>query len=183
MKIILSNLSQNNLIQSPVSFTETLSIYKKEDTSPIVCPYLDTDGNCLIIYQLTDVPHYPSRKQCVGCQRCPKPQSVNEITTAISNKILMEQGLSTLHSIGHGPGTRLANTISWFFRSSPGCNCGDRAEIMDAWGKEGCKRNKSQIVHWLYESAHLKNIPITRGAIEIIIDILLSLPYTERPRN
>jgi hypothetical protein len=146
--------------------------------SSLICKHLD-DDNCLIIYQITSTPHYPTPEECAGCSRCASPQTINEVTTSIANKILIEQNKPTLYTIGHGPGTRLARTISWFMKVPPDCDCEDRSRIMDAWGVEGCRLNKKTIVHWLDESAHLMNIRTTRMAIELIVNILLSTPYSE----
>lgn len=141
------------------------------------CKHLDTDMSCLIIRQLTGEEHLPSQKECRACSLCHDSQTVNEITSSLANKILIELDRPTLYKIGSGPGTRLKKTISWFHSMPPGCDCEDRAKIMDAWHVEGCNRNIRTIVHWLNESAHLANINITRSAIEMIVHILLKTPY------
>lgn len=141
------------------------------------CKYLDTDSSCLIVYQLTGEPFYPSQKECGACSKCHNPQTVNEITSSLANQILIELDRPTLYKIGHGPGTRLKKTISWFIDKGTCDSCEARSKVMDAWHIEGCKRNTKTIVHWLAESAHLNNIRTTRGAIEMIVYILLKLPY------
>lgn len=140
-----------------------------------MCPNKDIEGYCVLITQITTEEYYPTQEDCRSCSQCDKPQTINELTTLVSNRILTELGRPTLYK-GLGPGTRLARIIKWFKRKPPDCDCEDRAAIMDAWGIEGCRLNKKTIVHWLEESAHAADKPLTRLAIEGIITALLAFP-------
>ena len=152
------------------------------------CKHLDTDKSCLIIKQLTGEEHLPSQEECRACSNCHGPQTINEITTSISNSILIEESRPTLYKISKttsskwiqmsdGPGTRLKKTISWFINTGTCDGCEERSKIMDTWHVEGCNKNIKTIVHWLDESAHLANMNISRSAIEMIVYILLKTPY------
>lgn len=156
---------------------KTKEYYHKSSVIMNKCKHLDEDESCLIIKQLTGEEHYPSQKECVACSRCHEPQTVNEITSALSNKILIKLDRPTLYKIGHGPGTRLKKSIAWFIDKGTCDGCEEKSKIMDAWGVAGCKRNTKTIIHWLAESAHLNNINITRIAIEMILIVLLNSPY------
>ena len=146
------------------------------------CEHLDTDGSCLVIVQLTGEQYNPSQKECGACSKCHEPCTVNEITSTISNGILIELDRPTLYKIGHGPGTRLKKSIKWLVNKDACDGCDERSKIMDAWGVEGCKRNTKTIVHWLHESAQMNNISITRMAIEMLVVTLLNTPYYKQEK-
>jgi len=142
------------------------------------CKHLDTTGDCLLISQIVGEPYVPSQEECRACSRCKPPQEINDLTVLVSNRILEELDKPTLYK-GAGPGTRLAKTIAWFSKIPPDCDCADRAAIMDAWGVEGCKRNKRIIVHWLEESAHMIGMRVSRLTIEALVTVLLATPYNQ----
>jgi hypothetical protein len=51
---------------------------------------------------------------------------------------------------GRGPGTELRKVLERFGIPEPaGCACATRAAQMDAWGVEGCRRHRAEIVAWL----------------------------------
>lgn len=136
------------------------------------CKYFDTNEVCIIVQQLTNDYRYPTPEECSFCTRSEPGQSVNIVTLSISNRMLAEKNLPTLHT-GPGPGTRLKKILDWWISTDPDCGCEDRALIMDAWGVEGCIINKRLIVMWLKESANLKGLRIPRQAIEFAVDALL----------
>lgn len=139
---------------------------------PEPCEYQDIDGKCLIITQLTGTEYYPTCEDCTLCCLDKKPRAVNTITRHISNNILREQGLPLLQE-KQRPGSNLAWTISWFVNKPRDCQCPTREEIMNAWGYEGCKRNKKTIHHWLRESAHANNIRVPDRIITLLIKLLI----------
>jgi hypothetical protein len=111
----------------------------------------------------------------LSCSKCIKyspPQEINDYTKCIASEILVQKNLPPLYT-GNGPGTRLKNLLYWFVDAPPGCDCASRAAIMDAWGVVGCRHNKNQIIHWLYESAQLKGIRVTKTSISALVESVL----------
>ena len=59
-----------------------------------------------------------------------------------------------------GVGGKLKAILGWFFiRSTPGCQCEDRARIMDERGPQWCRDNLETIVGWLKEEANRRGLP------------------------
>lgn len=55
---------------------------------------------------------------------------------------------------GYGPGTELKRLIaSLGINPSPSCDCNAKARQMDAWGVEGCKKNRDQIVQGIRDNS------------------------------
>lgn len=55
---------------------------------------------------------------------------------------------------GFGPGTELKAILRDVgITNQPGCDCNQKAEVMDRWGVSGCKDNYAQIVKWMREGA------------------------------
>lgn len=136
------------------------------------CSKLDTDGRCLIITQLTNSDYYPTDEDCTLCCLDKNPQTINTWTRHLSNNILRQQGLPLLQE-KERPGSTLAWWLSWFIVKPTDCNCATREEIMNAWGYEGCRRNRKIIHHWLRESAHQNNIKVSDRTISLILIGLL----------
>ncbi len=177
------------------------------------CKYLD-EGQCLVIYQLCGASIYPREEgeeappsepspsapnnfalitnkpqPLLSCSKCSKytpPQDINDYTKCVASEILVQKNLPPLYT-GNGPGTRLKNLLYWFVDAPPGCDCASRAAIMDAWGVIGCRYNKNQIIHWLYESAQLKGIRVTKTSISALVESVLFvstlLDYQQKVAN
>jgi hypothetical protein len=144
-----------------------LSLFEEMMSIP-VCSFREEDNQCNIITELSGDPYYPSPEECRGCSRCPKPFTVNEVTLSIANALRVEEGKTELSSPGKGPGTRLASLLSWFKKDSS-CGCEERADIMDAWGVDGCKENMPTILHWLRDSAASQSLPYSETGMKIIL--------------
>jgi hypothetical protein len=54
-----------------------------------------------------------------------------------------------------GPGTELKLLLAsrGYTVRMKGCGCKDRIRKMDAWGVEGCRKRRQEIIEWLEESA------------------------------
>jgi len=139
-------------------------------STPISCKFLEEDGRCNIISELINDDYYVDNRTCIGCSRCKQPQTVNEITRIIANKERLAKNQKPLLDVGTGPGTYLKTTISWFMNAPAGCNCEERAAIMDAWGVEGCRENRAKILGWLRDSAYSAGIPYSEIAMSIILE-------------
>jgi hypothetical protein len=51
---------------------------------------------------------------------------------------------------GYGPGTELKKFLeSLGIEAGPTCDCRARADQMDAWGVDGCRSNREQIIQWM----------------------------------
>jgi hypothetical protein len=133
------------------------------------CQFRTEYNLCTIITELAGEDYYTSPEECRGCSKCPKPCTVNEVTSSIANVIRLEASKTPLLSPGKGPGTTLASLLSWF-KASPSCGCEERAAIMDAWGVEGCKENLPTILHWLRDSAASQNLPYSETGMKIILN-------------
>jgi len=55
-----------------------------------------------------------------------------------------------------GPGTELKLLLAsrGYTVRMKGCGCKDRIRKMDAWGVEGCRKRREEIIEWLSESAN-----------------------------
>ena len=121
--------------------------------------YVDDDScknhinfQCQVVNNLADDNYYPPQEVCRTCKLCLNPKTINPITMAHADRLLTQKNQPTLN-YDPGPGTRLAQIISWFVTERPGCNCKERAAYMDAWGNERCWANKSTILAWMEEAA------------------------------
>ncbi len=130
------------------------------------CPYRQEWGECALLSYLIESPYHPSPEDCGGC-----PQKVELYTINIANT----HRSYPLHKLGNGPGSKLKNLFDWFIRVDSTCGCEDRAAIMDAWGPEGCQRNKREILSWLRDSAHAKGIPYSSTIMSGILDVIISV--------
>jgi len=138
------------------------------------CPYYTELLTCNLISTLAEEEYSPSQEDCKACMLCSKPQTVNEVTILIADKLRIEADKPRLHKIGNGPGSRLASIFSWFVNTDPSCGCEARAAIMDAWGPEGCRENHNTILHWLRDSAHHHNIPFSSFVVSHALQLLYS---------
>jgi FkbM family methyltransferase len=69
-----------------------------------------------------------------------------------------------------GPGTELKRLLSWFgLHESPGCNCQGRADLMNAWGPDRCRREIPTITEWLQEAAWAARMPFNATLVQPII--------------
>lgn len=72
---------------------------------------------------------------------------------------------------GHGPGTELSKTLSWFgINSTPNCPCRKRAGLMDMKGCEWVTENKELVISWLKEEAVKRKLPFSQRAASIILN-------------
>lgn len=167
-ELLLSGAQENPTASTDLSVDvlPLSTIESVEDMTMPDCQFREADGQCNIITELADT-YYPSPEECRGCSRCPKPCAVNEVTLSIGNRLRVEDGKPELSSPGKGPGSRLANLLSWFKTDS--CGCQERADIMDAWGVEGCKENMPTILYWLRSSAAAQNLPYSETGMKIIL--------------
>jgi len=164
-ELLLSGAQENPTAETEESI-EILPLSVEEDMLIPDCEFREQDGQCNIITELADT-YYPSPEECRGCSKCSKPFAVNEITISIGNRLRVEDGKPELSTPGKGPGTRLSNLLSWFKTDS--CGCQERADIMDAWGVEGCKENLPTILFWLRSSAAAQNLPYSETGMKIIL--------------
>jgi hypothetical protein len=138
------------------------------------CQFRTEYGLCNIITELSGEDYYTTPEECRGCSKCPKPFTVNEVTSSIANLLRIEANKSPLLPPGKGPGTRLASLLSWF-KTTPNCGCEERAAIMDAWGVDGCKENMRTILHWLRDSAASQNLPYSETGMRIVLNSIFLL--------
>jgi hypothetical protein len=69
-----------------------------------------------------------------------------------------------------GPGTELKKLLSWFnIRSTPDCQCDDRALLMDVLGADECEERLDEIVGWLEEEAAERGLPFIRSLAELAV--------------
>ena len=146
------------------------------------CPKLVFD-ECSVMTGLGNVSISPTPEECAACRRSSKPMTINEITICSTVIKLKSAGLevpgtleasctSQPHS---GPGTVLKYLISWFVTKPLNCACEDRADIMNAWGVEGCNQNIPQILGWLRESALDNNIRYSEFWIACMVRLAITL--------
>lgn len=74
-----------------------------------------------------------------------------------------------------GAGTELKKLLSKIgIVASPGCSCNARAARMDMNGIEWCEANLDEIVGWLREEAHKRNLPFIDAAGKILVKKAIS---------
>lgn len=147
------------------------------------CQYLSELDTCTIVSTLAEEDYSPSQEDCKACGLCSKPQTVNEVTTLLADKLRIPAGKTRLHKIGYGPGSRLAALFSWFVKTDPSCGCEARAAIMDAWGPEGCRENHNLILHWLRDSAHQNNLPFSSFLVSHALELIYSSSPQEKTQD
>lgn len=82
---------------------------------------------------------------------------------------------------GHGPGTQLSRSLSWFgIKASPNCSCKKRAQIMDMKGCYWCEENAEDILDWLAEEAKKRGLPFIRKAARMILNRSIKRAKKER---
>jgi hypothetical protein len=131
-------------------------------STPIICPHLN-DNICELASWMANQPIETTPEKCEACQRCNKPMDVNEITNSLAG----------IEHRDDGPGTTLARTISWFVRKPQDCNCADRVDLMNSWGKERCQQELPTILSWLRESALDNGYPYSERVIALVLRIIL----------
>ena len=71
---------------------------------------------------------------------------------------------------GHGPGTELSRSLSWFgIKATPNCSCKRRAQVMDMKGCYWCEKNEDSILDWLHEEAKKRKLPFIRKAARMML--------------
>lgn len=77
------------------------------------------------------------------------------------------------------PGSRLKSLLAgppfWITPDSGGCKCQDRANQMDAWGVEGCRQRRDEIIGWLAERAAADGWPFARAGATLLVDAAIRL--------
>lgn len=150
---------------------------QKTPINPNTCPYYDHEiESCNIITLLSEQPGFtPSQETCQACSRCSSPQRVNEVTRAVADNLRKDSHLPKLYSVGNGPGSILSSWLEWFITADPECDCENRAQIMDAWGPDGCRRNVNLIIHWLRSSASIKGIPFNSFVAQHMVGLAIKM--------
>lgn len=118
---------------------------------------------CELASTLASRPIEICESDCIACCATSSPRKVNEVTLALAG----------LEEKTTGPGTRLANLISWFIPHGPCQACTDRIRIMNAWGYERCRKEVPTILEWLRDSAHRKGLPYNEYVIAAVLKTLL----------
>ena len=134
----------------------------------IHCPHLTPDNKCRVASQVAECKVLASAKACEACQQDPNPHAVNVVTLgmAIVHRKRLGKPIAELRQLmneykptGEEPGNELKKMLAWFARPSDSCKCETRADTMNDWGPEGCRRNLDTIVEWLLEEAELRGLP------------------------
>jgi hypothetical protein len=69
-----------------------------------------------------------------------------------------------------GPGTELKKLLSWVgIRATEGCQCDDRALLMDIMGADEVEERLSEVVGWLEEEAADRGLPFVRTVAELAV--------------
>ena len=69
-----------------------------------------------------------------------------------------------------GPGAELKKLLSWvWIRPVEGCQCDDRALLMDIMGADECEDRLEEIVGWLEEEAGERGLPFVRIVAELAV--------------
>lgn len=64
-----------------------------------------------------------------------------------------------------GPGTHLALMLKTLgIEETTGCGCQSRVRQMDAWGCDGCREYREEIVGWLTEAAWAAKLSAVKAA-------------------
>jgi hypothetical protein len=75
-----------------------------------------------------------------------------------------------------GPGTELKRLLSKVgISSKSGCNCDQRALVMDDEGPEWCEKNIETIISWLKEEAAARGLPFERFTVKGLIYLAIYL--------
>lgn len=147
-----------------------------DEPLPLPCPHLRVHPvqgiqSCALAQWMvrSEEPIETTPEKCKGCNRCSKPQDVNEVTIALSG----------IEYSDEGPGTTLHNVITWFVRQPENCGCPDRVKLMNAWGPKKCLEEKPVILGWLRESALENNVGYSEYMINAVVTtVLLYSKYT-----
>jgi len=81
-----------------------------------------------------------------------------------------------------GVGTQLKTILGWFFiRPKAGCQCNDRAKVMDENGPQWCRDNLETIVGWLREEAENRRLPFIEFAARQAVLQAINWADAQRP--
>ena len=139
------------------------SLPEQPPPPPKTCPHITFDNICGLASWIADKECTITPEICRACVRCDNPQDINEVVLSLAG----------VKESTNGPGTTLHNTITWFVAQPAGCSCGNRVDIMNAWGKERCLQELPTILSWLRESALDNNIPYSEYVISIVVKNIL----------
>jgi len=69
-----------------------------------------------------------------------------------------------------GPGTELKRLLGRFFiRTQGGCNCDQRAAVMNEEGSDWCEEHVEVIVGWLRDEAKRRHLPFVDAAGRMLV--------------
>lgn len=130
----------------------------------MTCPHFEEDC-CKLATWLhpQQLPIVTTPEMCQACNRCDKPQDVNEVVL----------GLAGIHHSDRGPGTTLHSLITWFIPKPENCDCANRVDVMNAWGYERCQQEFKTILGWLRESALDNNYGYSEFVIAAVLKTVL----------
>lgn len=129
----------------------------------MICPHYN-EPYCELATWLANKNIETTPEICKACNRCKKPQDVNEVTLALAG----------IKESNEGPGTTLHNLITWFIPQPENCSCPNRVAVMNAWGKERCLQELPTILDWLRESALDNNYPYSEYVIAAVVKTILT---------
>ena len=104
-----------------------------------------------------------SSEDCRACNRCKRPQDVNEVVLSLAG----------IKQSDEGPGTTLHKIITWFIPKPEGCDCANRVLVMNSFGYQRCLQELPTILSWLRESALDNNIPYSEYVIATVVKNIL----------
>lgn len=128
----------------------------------ILCPH-KLDDNCGLASWIANKECPTTPEICQACQRCTKPQDLNEVVLSLAG----------VKESNTGPGTTLHTLITWFVPQPVGCQCPNRVNVMNSWGKERCLQELPTILSWLRESALDNDIPYSEYVISVVVKNIL----------
>lgn len=122
----------------------------KAKTSPEACAVCMTLSNARS-------PNSVTASHAVSAVEEHAPEKVQETIKDLRHLFEVRDREQTLKS--NGPGSELKKILSWFAVDTPSCKCLDRANTMNSWGPDGCRKNIDTILIWLQEEAKNRGIP------------------------
>jgi hypothetical protein len=82
----------------------------------------------------------------------------------------LDRACPPLNPPAGGPGTELKKLLSWVgIRATEGCQCDDRALLMDIMGADEVEERLDEVVGWLEEEAAERGLPFVRTVAELAV--------------
>jgi len=151
------------------------------------CPHYQ-EGACEIASEVAHTRCETNDNVCRSCTRDKlRSRRLNRetLTLAVLHNPTMDISAaeSVIDNVSTGFGTRLANTVGLFIRSTPTCGCAGHQDILDTWTPDYIRENLDKVLDWLHNEAKTRKMPFSRILVRTLLLGLLATQSEQLPND